>query len=1066
MERNDGPEADPRPGPNDRGQADRSVRTGVPPAAPAPEPAAGDRPIHDVPVRDVPAPDLPVQDHDIAAVLRVTSFRRLWLALSGSSLGDWLGLLATTELARQLGGESYAQANLAVAGVLILRLAPAVLLGPLAGALADRLDRKLVMVVGDVLRGLLFITIPIVGTLEWLFVATVLIECVALFWAPAKEATVPNLVPRNRLEAANQMSLVTTYGTAPVAALLFAGTGLLSGILDNFFRRLETNPVDLALYVNALTFIISGVVIARLPIPKQTIGDGAEPVSVWRSITDGWRFIGTTPLIRGLVVGMLGAFAGAGFVIGLASTFVNDLGAGQPGYGVLFAAVFLGLAVGMWGGPRFFAEFSRYRLFGLSLVCAGGFLAAIALIPNMVMAVLFTIGLGACGGIAWVTGYTLLGLSVDDAVRGRTFAFIASAARIVLITVLAAGPALAALIGRHTIHFTDTRQLTYNGAAFVFLLAAVLVVTLGASAYRQMDDRPGARLTHDLRRIWSDRRETPARPARRTYPGVFIAFEGGDGSGKSTQGHLLAEWLREDQGHDVVLTREPGGTPIGTRLRELLLGPGTAVGARAEALLFAADRADHVSSLVRPALEAGSIVVTDRYTDSSVAYQGAGRELDGDEVARVSRWATDGLLPDLTVLLDVDPEIGRGRRAGDAGRDGDDRLESLSDDFHARVRERFLDLARREPHRYLVVDAGQGVEEIHAAVRARVRDLLPISERRRAELKERLTEEEQGRRRRAAAEAEVLRMDADLRTRRLGEAREREDARRRARDEAERQLQQETERELRAQGSSRSRIEADLRAAEAAALAAAALEPMTGEPVTAEPMTGDGTGAHGTGSGHMTPTGEETVGGRPRSDAGAEPVTERLPVLDGPASGAAGGVEAVRAIGRAAEAVTRAARTPPPSRSGPLVPGFPDRRPPAPPVDPGPQRAEPEQYQSSSDQYRPSSDQYQSSSDQYQSSSDQYRPSSDQYPSSFDDHPAEPDRYRAEPDDHRPEPQRQASDRYPLGQYAEELDAAPGPDEYSPDPHSRTAYPADPYAPPPSGPVGDEDERHRPGRHR
>jgi len=828
---------------------------------------------------------IPEQDHDIAAVLRVASFRKLWLALSGSSFGDWLGLLATTALASQLGGSSYASANLAVAGVLILRLAPAVLLGPLAGALADRLNRKFVMVAGDIGRGLLFITIPLVGTLEWLFIATVLIECLALFWMPAKEATVPNLVPRNRLEAANQMSLVTTYGTAPVAALVFSGLGFLNGILDNFLDRLETNPVDLALYANAATFIISGIVISRLPIPNQRLGEAAEQVSVWSSIVDGWRFIGSTPLVRGLVIGMLGAFAAAGFVIGLAQTFVKDLGAGQPGYGALFAAVFLGLALGMWSGPRAFRDFSRYRLFGLALVAAGGFLAALALIPNIVMAFLFTIGLGACGGIAWITGYTLLGLTVDDSVRGRTFAFIASASRIVLITVLAAGPALAALIGRHDIDFTETRRLSYNGAAFVFLLAAILVITLGVSAYRQMDDRPGVRLTHDFRQIWSDRRDQPARPAHRTYPGVFVAFEGGDGTGKSTQSRMLADWLRDDQGHDVVLTREPGATPTGVRLRELLLGHGHELGSRTEALLFAADRADHVSSLVRPALETGAIVVTDRYIDSSVAYQGAGRDLDGDEVARISRWATDGLVPDLTVLLDVDPMISKARRARDQARDGEDKLESLPDDFHARVRSRFLDLARREPHRYLVVDAGLSPDEIQELARRRVRDVLPISARRRAQLKERLTEEERSRERRAAAEAEVLRMDADLRAKRIGEARLREESRRRARDEAERQLQEEADRELRSQESRHTRDEAERRAGEAASLAAAAIEP----------------------------------------------VTDRLPVIDpfGPAGGD------VQAISQAAAAVARTAahgghpaeNTRPGSDDGdsrpPLVPGFP-----------------------------------------------------------------------------------------------------------------------------------------------
>jgi dTMP kinase len=782
---------------------------------------------------------VPEQDHDVGAVLRVTSFRRLWLALAGSSFGDWLGLLATTEMAKQLAGGSYAEANLAVAGVLILRLAPAVLLGPLAGALADRLNRKFVMVAGDILRGVLFISIPIVGTLGWLYVATVLIECLALFWMPAKDATVPNLVPRNRLEAANQMSLATTYGTAPVAALAFSGLGLLNGILDNFLQRLYTNPVDLSLYVNAATFIVSGLVISRLPIPerrKDEVG-GPESESVLRSILGGWKFIGTTPAIRGLVIGMLGAFAAAGFVIGLSSTYVSDLGAGQPGYGALFAAVFTGLAIGMWGGPRLLSGFSRYRLFGLSLVTAGGFLVLLALIPNIVMAFLFTVGLGACGGVAWVTGYTLLGLAVNDEVRGRTFAFLASAARVVLVLVLAAGPALAALIGKHTIAVTKTSQLTYNGAAFVFLLGAILVIVLGAVAYRQMDDRPGARLGHDLRQWWADRRERPAAAARLSHPGVFLAFEGGDGTGKSTQARLLADWLRADQGHDVVLTREPGATPVGVRLREVLLGHGTDLGERSEALLFAADRAHHVETVVRPALERGSIVITDRYIDSSVAYQGAGRELEGQEVARISRWATDGLVPDLTILLDVDPVISKGRRARDSARSGEDRLESLPDDFHARVRDGFLALARREPHRYLLLDAGLGVDELQQLIRNQVRDILPISARRRTQLKERLVEEEQARERRAAAEAEVLRMDADLRARRINEARDREESRRRARDEAERQLQEEAEREIRSQERSHSREEIDRRAN--AAAAAAALGPATDQVPVLTPITLD-----------------------------------------------------------------------------------------------------------------------------------------------------------------------------------------------------------------------------------
>jgi dTMP kinase len=803
-----GASEDPREGPPADASADPSAPTNPMPAgtpAVPPSPATGAALGGGAVTATSPPAALPEQDHDVGAVLRVTPFRRLWLALGLSSFGDWLGLLATAAMATQLGGTSYASANLAVAGVFILRLLPSVLLGPLAGALADRLNRRLTMVVGDVIRGALFVSIPIVGSLQWLYVATVLIECAALFWMPAKEATVPNLVPRKRLEAANQMSLATTYGTAPVAAVAFSGIALLNGVLDNFLERLETNPVDLALYVNAVTFFVSALVIARLPIPRRTPAQrqAAEHVSVWRSIVDGWMFVGTTPVVRGLVLGMLGAFAAAGFVVGLAPTYVADLGAGQPGFGVLFGSVFVGLAAGMWVGPRLLRGFSRRRMFGLALILAGGFLAALGLVPNMVMATLFAAGLGACGGVAWVTGYTLLGLEVDDVVRGRTFGFLTTMARIVLVLVLAVGPVLAGVIGRHTFTFTDYYQLTYNGAAFVFVLAAIVAVTMGVTAYRQMDDRAGTPLRNDIREAFVARRDRPEQMARRAYPGLFIAFEGGDGTGKSTQARLLADWLRSDQGHEVVLTREPGATPVGVRLREVLLGHGHDMGGRAEALMFAADRAHHVASLIRPGLERGAIVVTDRYMDSSVAYQGAGRELDIDEVAHLSRWATDGLVPDLTVVLDLHPMVTRARRAKDAARSGEDRLESLPDDFHERVRARFLELARREPHRYFVVDAGLSVDEIQQRVRRRAQDVLPISAKRKAELRERLVEEEQSRTRRANAEAEVLKMDADLRARRMAEAKAREESRRRAREEAERQLQEEAERAYRTEQAAR-----------------------------------------------------------------------------------------------------------------------------------------------------------------------------------------------------------------------------------------------------------------------
>jgi dTMP kinase len=334
--------------------------------------------------------------------------------------------------------------------------------------------------------------------------------------------------------------------------------------------------------------------------------------------------------------------------------------------------------------------------------------------------------------------------------------------------------------------------LTYNGAAFVFLLAGLLAAGLGVASYRHMDDRRGVPLTDDL--VAAFHSEPVGLHGSGPRRGFFIALEGGEGAGKSTQARALAAWL-ESLGHDVLVTFEPGATEVGRRLRSVLLDhpepvpghdvpPPPALSARTEALLFAADRAEHVATVVRPALALGHVVISDRYTDSSVAYQGAGRDLAGAEVGRLSRWATDGLQPHLTVLLDLPAADGLARV------EAPDRLESEPLAFQERVRDRFLELARRGGSRYLVVDGTQPASLVTAAILARLEPVLPPSAQqlREAEL---------------AREAEEQRQRVAEEARRLEEARARAAAEELARKEA---------------------AEAEVRLAQAAAEAAALAE--------------------------------------------------------------------------------------------------------------------------------------------------------------------------------------------------------------------------------------------------
>ncbi|MEE6261290.1 dTMP kinase [Plantactinospora sonchi] len=654
--------------------------------------------------------------------------------LGAASFGDWLGLLATSLFAAsQVTGDT--AKGLAFGGVIAVRLLPALVLGPIAGVLADRFDRRYTMVICDLLRFVLFASIPLAALLNvggglvvgWAAVATFLIEAITLIWIPAKEAAVPNLIPRSKLETANQLTLITTYGVTPIlAAVVAAG-------LDRSIRAAAggpppgwAEPAQLALYFNSLTRLATALVVLfgiREISGRSGVRDraGQAEQSALRQFVDGWKFIGKTPLVRGLVLGIFGAFAGGGVVIGTANFFTKSLAAGEAAFSLLFGSIFLGLSLGIGLGPMVVREMSRRRWFGLSIVLASASVLVLAGSIHLSMAILGALLVGAGAGMAFLAGTTLLGGEIADEVRGRVFAVVQTGTRLVLILAISVSSLLVGLGGSWQLRIADL-GISVSSTRVLLLVAGLAGIFTGIKAFRQMDDKPGVPVLADL---WGSIRGRPLFPAEPfAASGMFVVFEGGEGAGKSTQLSRLAEALRE-QHREVVVTREPGATAAGERIRRLVLERTEGqepLAPRAEALLYAADRAHHVATVVRPALARGAVVISDRYVDSSLAYQGAGRTLPVEEISWLSSWATGGLKPDLVVLLDVEPRTGLARVASRGGEA--DLLESESLNFHDRVRYAFLDLASDDPKRYLVLDAARPADELAVQIAERVLGML------------------------------------------------------------------------------------------------------------------------------------------------------------------------------------------------------------------------------------------------------------------------------------------------------------------------------------------------------
>jgi dTMP kinase len=652
------------------------------------------------------------------------SFSRLWRAMLVSSLGDWVGFVAVAALVARLGGQRLG--GLAVAGVMLARLLPSVLFGPIAGVFADRFDRRMLMVRADIARGLMYASMPFLPGLAYIFLVSFLIESLSLLWSPAKDASIPNLVPKGQLSNANSVGLITTYGTLPLGASIYTALAGVAIGLGHGIHYFSNHPEFLALWLDALTFFFSAYMILGLDLKQGAVARArAQRMpklnlrSVFDDLREGYRFLREHPLVRAMTLGIVVAFAGVGGVIALGPVFAQySVNAGPTGFGILITVFGVGMGLGMAAMNWLIRFISKDKLFYIAMLGAAGCLIGLAAMPSIGLAALFTVPMGMGVGLTWVTGYTMLQENVGDEFRGRTFATLTIWSRMTLFVALVAFPSLATAIGATHLVTIGGRVFDFSGTRIALWVGAAVVIFAGFASRR------------GLTRSWLARPRPLGlrfRGGHRERAGLFIAFEGVEGAGKGTQIELARHYV-ESRGRQVVVTREPGGTDLGDRLRETLLNPATGhLDPRAEALLFAATRAQHVVTVIRPALQQGKVVLCDRFVDSSIAYQGVARGLGEQDVLMLNAWATQGLFPDLVVLLNLEPTEGlsRARDAGVA-----DRIESEDLSFHARVSDAYLHIAEEHPDRFAVVDATGTPEEVHKRVREAIDQvLLTVEER-------------------------------------------------------------------------------------------------------------------------------------------------------------------------------------------------------------------------------------------------------------------------------------------------------------------------------------------------
>jgi MFS family permease len=442
----------------------------------------------------VPAPDLP-HPSTMLRLFGSDDFFRLWLAQVFSALGDWIGFFAIVAITSRVGGAESGAA--AVGLVLSARMVPGFFFAPVAGVLVDRWDRKKVMVTCDLARAGVLLFLPFVDTLWGLVAASLLLEMGTLLWSPAKEATVPNLVPKDHLTTANSLALVAAYGTFPIASLLFAALSKVAewGSEVEGLDGLRITQESVAIYADVLTFVLSAILISSLSISShRQPRTGRRRIRIdfsatFRDLREGWRFMFADPVVRAVMVALGTGLIGGGMVVPLGDVFSQQvLGAGSAGFGLLLSALGFGMAGGVLLLSATQRRLPKQEVFVGSVIGAGVSLLLAASMSSLAPAVACVAVLGVCAGSIYVLGFTILHETVADELRGRIFSSLYTMVRFCLLLAFSLGPLLADRLGALAMNLVGGEisiaghEVPLPGVRLALWLAGVIIIGAGLLA--------------------------------------------------------------------------------------------------------------------------------------------------------------------------------------------------------------------------------------------------------------------------------------------------------------------------------------------------------------------------------------------------------------------------------------------------------------------------------------------------------------------------------------------------------------------------------------------------------